>query len=79
MKTAILSSSFIGTIIATIYLWLKVPSDKLLNRILWGENEAVSRDMVSLLLDVDMWLVFLVVISFIDGVVKYYYESRVDE
>ena len=72
MKTAILSGSVIGVIIATIYLWLTVPSDKLLNRLLWGENKENTIQAISVVLYCIGALLFLWAVVYIINVINYY-------
>ena len=72
MKTAIITGSFVGIIIATIYLWLTVPSDKLLNRLLWGENKENTIQAISVVLYCIGALLFLWAVVYIINVINYY-------
>ena len=72
MNKAIITGSFIGVIIATIYLWLTVPSDKLLNRLLWGENKENTIQAISVVLYCIGALLFLWAVVYIINVINYY-------
>ena len=69
MNRAIISGSFAGVIIATIYLWLTVPSNKLLNRLLWGENKENTIQAISVVLYCIGTLLFLWAVVY---VINYY-------